>query len=107
MLRHLRSLRIPGLAETFLAQEEGAVDYADIPFEDRFKEMVDAAWHLRSDKRTARLLSEAALPMPNAAFEEVDYCPERSFDIRTFRSLQSNGYIDNGFQAAPAQARPI
>lgn len=104
MLHRMRMLRIPGFTQTYLEQKDHEPDYADIPFEDRLKEMVDAAWHLRVDNRTAKLIHEAKLVMPEACFEEVDYGPERSFDVRTFRSLQNNNYLNAGFHVIIAGA---
>lgn len=97
MLERIRQMNVPGFSDAYLEQKAHEPDYADTPFDDRLKELVDAAWHRRIDNRTDRLVRKANLSMPQACFEEVDYTSERLFDVRTFKSLRDNGYLDKGF----------
>ena len=66
---------------------------SSLPFEDRLAMMVDAEWTDRRERKLKRLLKAAALRIPEACLENVDFDPVRKIDRAQFAALESLSWI--------------
>ena len=89
-LNRLREMRLRGMADAFLVQEESAAA-AGLSFEERLGLLVDAEWTERRSRALARLLREARLRLP-ACPEDVDFHSPRGLDRGVLRSLFQGGF---------------
>jgi hypothetical protein len=83
VLRHptiekLQALKLLGMA-TALAEHGQLPDLQALSFEERLGLLVDRELTAREDRRLARRLVQARLPLP-AAVEDLDYRPGRGLD---------------------------
>jgi DNA replication protein DnaC len=92
-LSRLRELRLRGMADGYLAQEESA-EAATLSFEERLGLLVDAEWTHRRNHMLARLVREAHLRIP-ACPEDVDFERPRGLDRATLRELFAGGYLSH------------
>jgi DNA replication protein DnaC len=92
-LARLRELRLRGMADGYLAQEE-STEAATLSFEERLGLLVDAEWTHRRNHMLARLVREAHLRIP-ACPEDVDFERPRGLDRATLRELFAGGYLSH------------
>lgn len=92
-LARLRELRLRGMADAFLAQEESA-EAAGLSFEERLGLLVDAEWTHRRNNTLARLLREAKLRLP-AVPEDVIYHSSRGLDRSALRALFAGRFVSH------------
>jgi DNA replication protein DnaC len=70
-LGQLRELRLSAMADCFMEQQ-GRTDISALTFEERFAFLVEAEWFHRRNKRTGRLVRQAAFRFP-ASIEDIDW----------------------------------
>lgn len=75
----LHSMRLSAMASEYRRQMESP-DTTTLSFEERFGMIADAEWISRQNSRLKKLLHLAALRIPNACIEDVDYDPQRKLD---------------------------
>jgi DNA replication protein DnaC len=92
-LSRLRELRLRGMADGYLAQEESA-EASALTFEERLGLLVDAEWTHRRNRTLTRLLREAHLRIP-ACPEDVDFERPRGLDRATLRELFAGRYLSH------------
>lgn len=90
-LSRLRELRLRGMADAYIAQEESA-QVAALTFEERLGLLVDAEWTHRRNNTLTRLLREARLRIP-ACPEDVDFASPRGLDRGALRELFAGRYL--------------
>ena len=70
--RKCRELGAPGLAEA-IEMVDGDRSYAELPFDDRIRIVVDYAYQDMTDKKVASLIRAAHLRLPEADISNIDY----------------------------------
>lgn len=91
-MEQLRQLRLTGMLSGLEHQLSQPV-YSDLPFEQRFGQLVDAETSERDSQRLKRLLRNARLKV-QAEPEAIDYRPGRGLDRATFADLLTCGWIE-------------
>lgn len=91
-MEQLRQLRLTGMLSGLEHQLNQPV-YADLPFEQRFGQLVDAETSERGSQRLRRLLRNAKLKV-QAEPEAIDYRPGRGLDRAAFGDLLTCGWIE-------------
>lgn len=93
-LDQLRHLRLTGML-TGLEHQLSQPVYAELPFEQRFGQLVDAEASQRDSQRLKRLLRNARLKV-QAEPETIDYRPGRGLDRAVIGDLLTCGWIERG-----------
>ncbi|OPX94663.1 MAG: transposase [Pelotomaculum sp. PtaB.Bin104] len=75
----LHDMRLSALANEYRRQM-ASPDSTALSFEERFGMLVDAEWISRQNSRVKKLLHGAALRIPEACIEDIDYDPQRKLD---------------------------
>jgi hypothetical protein len=83
----LRRMRLTGMAEAFLAQNQDA-GYRALSLEERFGLLVDQESTYREDRRLKRLLKGARLKT-QACVEDIDYGHSRGLDRSVMAGLST------------------
>jgi len=95
-LTQLHELRLPAMANSFREQLElrsadgGSI--ASLSFEERFALIVESEWLDRRNKRTERLIRQAAFRL-TAAIEDIDYHGKKGITKSEVLRLSLGGYI--------------
>jgi DNA replication protein DnaC len=92
-IQRLREMRLPGMAEALLDQNNHS-EYQSYTFEERLGLLVDHEYISRQNRRLARLLKQAKLRLP-ACVEDIDYQKSRGLDHTLLRSLETCEWIQN------------
>ena len=87
----LRRMRLTGMAEAFLAQNQDP-GCRELSFEERFGLLVDRESTYREDRRLKRLLKGAHLKT-QACVEDIDYGHSRGLDRSVMASLSSCQWV--------------
>jgi DNA replication protein DnaC len=79
-----------------LARQNDDANYAQLPFEERLYQLLEAEQSERSDKKIKRLLLQAKLKDRQATLEELEYSARRGLERSVILSLASCEYIAKG-----------
>ena len=90
-LSQLHDLRLSAMAESFREQQDNR-DVAALSFEERFGMLVEAEWLARRNKRTERLIRQAAFRLP-AVIEDIDYQGKKGITKGEILKLSLGSYI--------------
>lgn len=93
-LEQLRHLRLTGML-TGLEHQLSQPVYAELPFEQRFGQLVDAEASQRDSQRLKRLLRNARLKV-QAEPETIDYRPGRGLERAVIGDLLTCSWIERG-----------
>jgi len=88
----LHTLKLSGMAESFLQQQEQPNTYAELSFEERLAQLVAAEVTYRDNRRLTRLLRAAKLKL-NATMSEIDYAHPRGLKKNVMASLSAGGWL--------------
>jgi DNA replication protein DnaC len=91
-IEKLRAMRLEGMAESWLAQQQDT-GVTKLAFDERFALLVDAEWMHRENKRLSRALKEAKLKLAEACIEDIDYSARRELDKSVVRQLASCKWV--------------
>ena len=91
-IEKLRAMRLEGMAEGWLAQQQDT-GMTKLAFDERFALLVDAEWMHRENKRLLRALKEAKLKLAEACVEDIDYSARRELDKSVVRQLASCKWV--------------
>lgn len=91
-----RKLRLLGIGEFIDAVEmqEGDPSYMDLPFEDRFQQLVDTVYQDKYDARVAKLIKSAKFRLPQADIHDIFYHEKRSLERRVINELRTCQFVD-------------
>jgi DNA replication protein DnaC len=92
-LDHLRDLRLRGMADALLGQQENP-EALSLSFEERLGLLIDAEWTHRRNTTLARLLREAKLRLP-ACPEDVEFGAARGLDRLAWRALFQGDFVSH------------
>jgi len=95
LTQQLDILGFTGFKTALLRQGEDA-NYAQLPFEERLYQLLEAEQSERTDKKIKRLLSQAKLKDRQASLDAVEYSAKRGLERSQILSLASGEYISNG-----------
>ena len=95
LTQQLDILGFTGFKAALQRQSEDA-NYAQLPFEERLHQLLDAEQNERSNKKIKRLLSQAKLKDKQASLEAVEYSSKRGVERSQVLSLASGEYITKG-----------
>ncbi|RLA57657.1 MAG: transposase, partial [Epsilonproteobacteria bacterium] len=95
LTQQLDTLGFTGFKAALERQSEDA-NYAQLPFEERLHQLLDAEQNERSNKKIKRLLSQAKLKDKQASLEAVEYSSKRGVERSQILSLASGEYITKG-----------
>jgi DNA replication protein DnaC len=90
-LQTLRDLHLRGMAEAYEAQLHDAQVHA-LSFDERLGLLADQEWARRQNRRLARRLQEAKLPLA-ATIEDIDYTTPRGLDRALIRTLADGRWL--------------
>ncbi|NLA59752.1 MAG: ATP-binding protein [Firmicutes bacterium] len=90
-VENLRRMRLTGMAEAFLAQNQDP-GYRELSFEERFGLLVDQESTYREDRRLKRLLAGAHLKT-QACVEDFDYRQSRGLDRSVMAGLSTCQWV--------------
>lgn len=91
-IEKLRAMRLDGMAESWLAQQQDT-GVTKLAFDERFALLVDAEWMHRENRRLSRALKEAKLKLAEACVEDIDYSARRELDKSVVRQLASCKWV--------------
>jgi len=95
LLQQLDILGFTGFKAALQRQSEDA-NYAQLPFEERLYQLLEAEQSERTDKKIKRLLSQAKLKDRQASLDAVEYSAKRGLERSQILSLASGEYISKG-----------
>jgi len=93
-VEQMQSLGLVEMARAWQAQQKDP-EAAQLSFDERFALLVDAQYLHNSNKRIARLLSEAKLRLLQACVEDVDFPKTRELDRPLWRQLCTGRFIED------------
>lgn len=91
----LKDMRLPVFAEEFRKQSQDP-KYADMPFEERLKLLVDLEHDSRINNTIQKNIKEAKFYDSTANLCDIDYSPDRKLDKVMIDALKQNEYIQDG-----------
>ena len=91
-LDKLRSLRLSGMADAWLAQQQDP-EAAGLSFDERLALLVDAEALDRENRRLKRLMRAAKLRLPSACIEDLRCSPGRGLDRGLVRQLAGGRWL--------------
>ena len=95
LTQQLDILGFTGFKAALLRQSEDA-NYAQLSFEERLYQLLEAEQSDRRDKKIKRLLSQAKLKDRQAALDQIEYSAKRGLERSQILSLASGEYIAKG-----------
>ena len=95
LTQQLDTLGFGGFKAALQRQGEDA-NYAQLPFEERLYQLLEAEQNERKDKKIKRLLSQAKLKERQASLDAVEYASKRGLERSRILSLASGEYISKG-----------
>ena len=95
LTQQLDTLGFSGFKAALQRQSEDA-NYAQLPFEERLYQLLEAEQSERTDKKIKRLLSQAKLKDRQASLDSVEYSVKRGLERSQVLSLASGEYISKG-----------
>ncbi len=95
LTQQLDILGFTGLRAALQRQSEDA-NYAQLPFEERLYQLLEAEQSERREKKIKRLLSQAKLKDRQAALDQIEYSAKRGLERSQILSLASGEYIAKG-----------
>jgi len=95
LTRQLDTLGFSGVKTALQRQSEDA-NYAQLPFEERLYQLLEAEQTERTNKKIKRLLSQAKLKDKQAALDQIAYSAKRGLERPLILSLASGEYIAKG-----------
>ena len=95
LTQQLDTLGFGGFKSALQRQSEDA-NYAQLPFEERLYQLLEAEQTERSNKKIKRLLSQARLKDRQAALDQTEYSARRGLERSQILSLASGEYIAKG-----------
>ena len=95
LTQQLDILGFTGLRAALQRQSEDA-NYAQLPFEERLYQLLEAEQSERREKKIKRLLSQAKLKDRQAALDQIEYSAKRGLGRSQILSLASGEYIAKG-----------
>lgn len=93
-VEQMQSLGLVEMARAWQAQQKDP-EAAQLSFDERLALLVDAQHLHNFNKRTARLLAETKLRLPQACVEDVDFPKSRDLDRPLWRQLCTGRFIDD------------
>ena len=93
-VEQMQSLGLVEMARAWQAQQKDP-EATQLSFDERFALLVDAQYLHNSNKRIARLLSEAKLRLLQACVEDVDFPKTRELDRPLWRQLSTGRFIND------------
>lgn len=93
-VEQMQSLGLVEMARAWQAQQKDP-EAAQLSFDERLALLVDAQHLHNFNKRTARLLAETKLRLPQACIEDVDFPKSRDLDRPLWRQLCTGRFIDD------------
>jgi len=91
----LDNLGLTGFKAALLRQSEDA-NYAQLTFEERLYQLLEAESVERNNRRIKRLMSQAKLKDTQAALDLLEYSGKRGIERSVILSLANNEYISKG-----------
>jgi len=91
----LDNLGLTGFKAALLRQSEDA-NYAQLTFEERIYQLLEAESIERNNRRIKRLMSQARLKDTQAALDLLEYSSKRGVERAVILSLANNEYISKG-----------
>lgn len=91
-LDNLRSMRLTGMADAWLAQQQEP-ECTGLSFDERFALLVQAEELYRENRRLKRLMRVAKLRIPSACIEGVRCSLERGLQRSSFRQLATGSWM--------------
>ena len=95
LTQQLDTLGFGGFKTALQRQSEDA-NYAQLPFEERLYQLLEAEQSERREKKIKRLLSQAKLKERQASLDLVEYSAKRGLERSQILSLASGEYISKG-----------
>ena len=95
LTQQLDTLGFSGFKDALLRQSEDA-NYAQLPFEERLYQLLEAEQSERTNKKIKRLLSQAKLKDRQASLDAIEYSAKRGLERSQILSLASGAYISKG-----------
>ena len=95
LTQQLNTLGFTGFKAALERQSEDA-NYAQLPFEERLHQLLDAEQNERNNKKIKRFLSQAKLKDKQASLDTVEYSSRRGVERSQILSLASGEYITKG-----------
>ena len=92
-LDKLRSMRLSGMADAWLAQQQDP-DGSRLSFDERLALLVDAEALYRENRRLKRLMRAAKLRIPGACVEDLRCSPTRGLERDFVRQLTGGRWLD-------------
>ena len=94
-LEKMAAMRLKDMAAEYRRQLElPAMDA--LHFDERFSLMVEAEWLARKNRRLAKLIASANLPVRDACLEDVDHDPKRKIDRALVARLSNCDWVKEG-----------
>ncbi len=95
LISQLRQLKLTGMSQALLNQQEQLGNYGDLSFEERLQYIVDYESQHREQRKQQRLLRNAKLKL-NAQATEIDYQHSRGLKRSTMTSLLHCEWVAKG-----------
>lgn len=90
----LKKLRCSAMAEELAKQLEDSATYNTLGFEERLALLTDAEWSRRQTSKLQRYIHQAALAIPGACIEDIEYLPDRKLDKAQILRFATCQYIN-------------
>lgn len=90
----LKKLHCSAMAEELTRQLADAAVYNTLGFEERLALLTDAEWNRRQANKLQRYIHQAALSIPGACIEDIEYLPDRKLDKAQILRFATCQYIN-------------
>lgn len=90
----LKKIHCSAMAEELTRQLEDSATYNTLGFEERLALLTDAEWNRRQANKLQRYIRQAALSIPAACIESIEYLPDRKLDKAQILRFATCQYIN-------------
>jgi len=95
ILDYLKEMRLPAMAEGYLAQKNDP-SVQNLSFDERFEQLVTLEYDSRYNHTIEKNIKNAHFPDQTASLDNINYKPDRNLDARLIEELRTNEYIRSG-----------
>ena len=91
----LKKMHCSAMAEELTRQLQDASTYNTLGFEERLALLTDAEWNRRQANKLKKCINQAALSIPGACIEGIEYLPDRKLDKAQLLRFATCQYIND------------
>lgn len=92
----LKAMKLTGMANELARQMANPKSVAEMTFDERLAQLVDAEWRKRQASKLKKCINDACLRYRRAQVEDIEYHPDRKLKKAQMNELATCSFIDHG-----------